>query len=429
MSESNTYSPEDIRKLSHTVLHAAEKGRKSLFERLTKNNADKIQKMMEQKPIFFETQENQPQIILLDDEVSDAFPAEFFENPTQWIESQAVVDRGDNHELPQGDTIQELWENSYDITKVRQFSLETSDQKQVKIISKRLNRSGMEEVALAQRAYEAGIPTPKVLGEIYDKGNVYAFFEYIEGINLSAARDILLEGEHKFNVVEHLDYLFCRACTFEEYEGELQSLLSKSQIHIEEPLKRELDDLWKAGEEDRWRMEILFELKNFLFPRIEQERIVQIERYRDFVKNPIVQALAIEILYKLGFSSVDDFFHRVKQLDTLDVMQMYLQNEDLISQIDYLREECSPQRLALAREAAVLLRTHLYGFNPEEEKEQVLRQCQRAGIEHKDFENRNFVLPWDFKENKPRIVEEGKPRLYLIDWEQKSNSLKRKDDK
>ncbi|MBI5306208.1 hypothetical protein HZB04_01305 [Candidatus Wolfebacteria bacterium] len=77
-----------IRKLSKTFLHAMERGRQSLFEKMTAVNAEKISKLMEEKPIFYENEENAFRKIFLDNEIANAFPDDFFENPTKWIESQ-----------------------------------------------------------------------------------------------------------------------------------------------------------------------------------------------------------------------------------------------------------------------------------------------------------------------------------------------------
>ncbi len=54
------------------------------------------------------------------------------------------------------------------------------------MVFKRIDQKEASEIAMARFAYEKGIPTPKVLGEIYDKRNCNALFEHIESRNLYA---------------------------------------------------------------------------------------------------------------------------------------------------------------------------------------------------------------------------------------------------
>ncbi len=56
------------------------------------------------------------------------------------------------------------------------------------VVSKRLSRAtiGLKEAAIHRKAYEAGIPTVKIYGEIFDRGNAYLLMEKFSGINLDA---------------------------------------------------------------------------------------------------------------------------------------------------------------------------------------------------------------------------------------------------
>lgn len=64
--------PEDlVRKISRTVLHAAERKRRTLFERLTVNNAEKLARIMQEPPVFYEGKEETPRQILLDDKIAN----------------------------------------------------------------------------------------------------------------------------------------------------------------------------------------------------------------------------------------------------------------------------------------------------------------------------------------------------------------------
>ncbi|TSC78878.1 MAG: hypothetical protein G01um101433_68 [Parcubacteria group bacterium Gr01-1014_33] len=58
-------SEELVRKLSRTVLHTAERGRRSLFERMTAANAQKIAELLKKKPLFYKNEKDAPREILL----------------------------------------------------------------------------------------------------------------------------------------------------------------------------------------------------------------------------------------------------------------------------------------------------------------------------------------------------------------------------
>lgn len=53
--------------------------------------------------------------------------------------------------LPAGETIAELSEKPYDISRVKEFVIE-SEKSKIKIVSKRLDLKQLEEIALARRA-------------------------------------------------------------------------------------------------------------------------------------------------------------------------------------------------------------------------------------------------------------------------------------
>lgn len=416
MSEESKYSPETLRKLSHTVLHASERGRRSLFEKLTKGNIAEIERMSQEKPIFYENDESAERKILLDDEIAGAFPPEFFENPTEWIESQDVIRRGDNHLLPEGFTISGLWKESYDVTKVKSFLLKCPDGREITVVSKRLNRSGTEEVSLAKEAYDAGIPTPKVLGEICDKGNVYALFEYIEGINLNAAPFLLYPGyghenPNSMGVIFDFKLVFYHSHTLETFRDDIQEFFKKNSMRVSPELQNKLEILRKDSEEANLCLELLFDLKGVIQFR-EEDRLPRIRAYKKIVNNPFVESLALALLQELGFSSFDEYLQKIQG--------MQWNSSEFVEMEDRFEEQLTRHRnkkLFYETKAAGIFQKYFYGFDPVEEKEKILRQCQVAGIEHKDFEDRNFVIPWNFEHNRPSERKPGEPNLYIIDWE------------
>ena len=129
-----------VRKTSRVILHAAERDRGSLVKLMTAKNAEKMSQLLKEKPIFWENDENSEQRILLDPEIAELMPQKFFDNPTQWIEAQSNIERHYGEQvMPTGETIEELWDNPYDISKVKEFILTDKDGKEIKIISKRIN--------------------------------------------------------------------------------------------------------------------------------------------------------------------------------------------------------------------------------------------------------------------------------------------------
>ena len=83
-----------VRRVSKTVLRSAERGRRGLFEKLTVKNAEKLARLLEERPVFYQNQEDAPREILLEADLAERLPAEFFDHPTQWIEQQPNVSRG-----------------------------------------------------------------------------------------------------------------------------------------------------------------------------------------------------------------------------------------------------------------------------------------------------------------------------------------------
>ena len=251
-----TEKEELIRKISKTALRSAERGRRSFFDKMTAENAGEMANLMEEKPIFYENKENIPQQILLDAEISDLFPEEFFKNPTQWIESQKNIERFDLDILksfPSGRTINEVWNKPYDISKVKEFSLGNGENK-LEIVSKRLDSKQLEEIVLARRAWEVGIPTPRVLGEIMDRGNSYAFFEKISAINIFTLSQL---AQDEF--VSHFSYSY-------EYDKEsFFNMINQGQTAkiLPDDAKKRLFLAWEKEREDIRLNAILLRIDGF----------------------------------------------------------------------------------------------------------------------------------------------------------------------
>ncbi|HEY4523261.1 MAG TPA: hypothetical protein VJK04_00085 [Candidatus Paceibacterota bacterium] len=397
-------SEELIRKTSKTVLHAAKKNRRSLFERLTVGNAEKLAQVMTKKPIFYENRETEPTRILLDDKIQGMFPSEFFENPTRWIESRKIVKRGDEEvaDLPLGENIAELWDKSYDVTKVKQFTVSLPDKKPVTIVSKRIDAKQLQEVVMARRAYEAGIPTPKVIGEITDRGNNYALFEYLPGINLNAAYwRLYREGRLKHDT----NY----RSLFNDYNlKELKAHLRHIIPDISPERFSRLVVLWQNALPLNKQREVLISLAPILgyeLPKVRED--IKLSRARLLLKRGFTNEDIATALRLIGYTNFDQYLESVP----------WDQNE---------RSEFRA-RMALSRHASELdgfeeqllseIREEIFGVDYQKEMARLEEICKKKEISHKDFAPRNIMILWDFKNDKPLPRKPNEPKLYIIDWE------------
>jgi hypothetical protein len=190
------FSEEMRRKATRVYYEAQRRGRLGLFETLTAKNADKIQRLLEEKALFARDQEHAPRSIQLDEGIAEALPEDFFANPSAWIEAQPPLrlawEIGSDNLAGSIKSIEE-YQHDADIERVKIFELKLAGDKTIKVVSKRINPKweDWKEVETARRALKDGIPTPRILGQITDRGNLYAWFEYIPSINLQELSFIL----------------------------------------------------------------------------------------------------------------------------------------------------------------------------------------------------------------------------------------------
>ena len=408
-------SKELVRKSSRVVLHAAEKHRKPLFERLTDKNADRIAQITKERPIFYEEKEGAETKIILDPEIADLMPPEFFENPTKWIESQPNIERKYKQgELPTGETIEELWQDPYDVSKVKEFSISLPKGKKLDIISKRIESEETEEIVLAVKAMEAGIPTPRVFGEVSDKGNLYAFFEKIEGIDLLAAKQNK-NLENLFNDVSTL---------LSMKEGNFDLTLKSFRFinFISEDGCNRLFRLWhKANKEfieekeiSRFLKEIIYFFTKYNDINRALERVYNLEDY--FYENTLNK-----FFKKYGYRGFRDFKKFEKSIDRKRL-------EDLAMKLEENKSMLKEKSNDFIRKAREIVLEDVLGVNIENVKEKLKQMCKENGIEHKDFADRNILIEWDFEKDEPKGKgTRRKPKLYIIDWEAKSSLKEEKD--
>ena len=394
-------TPEDItHKLSKTVLHASERRRQGLFEKLTAANAEKIAELTREKPRFYEKRQDAPGQLLLEPEVAKSFPEKFFENPTEWLEAQPNIKRGHTQEeLPTGETIAELWAKPYDVSKVKQFDLHAPEGKDFGVVSKRILPKELDEVARARRAFEAGIPTPRVLGEILDRGNVYVLFEHIPGINLQAAYN---NAEKKnFSAMPHR---FFEETTEDQFDNAMQQFGK----NLPSELRQKMKALWKKALPDLQEDFLLGTVQGGFHGRTKKELEEVLDR--DFKLRPLG---AKRILRSLKIGSVKEIVLRNLNHEGYGLYGF----RENTAQVQQSKDQSRSKLKKYSDKWHEMMSVHFFGVDTKQEKEKIQALLDRAKISHKDLAMRNFVIPWDFEKDRPAKRKAGQPGLYLVDWE------------
>jgi len=409
-SEPEPVPEELIRKTSRVVLHASERGRKSLFKTLTAKNADKIAEILKEKPIFYENKENAETKILLSPEIAQLMPPEFFENPTEWIEQQKNIERKYKHyTLPTGETIEELWREPYDVSKVKELNLVLPNGKKLDIVSKRIEPEETEEISLAVKAGEAGIPTPKVLGEIADKGNLYALFEKIEGIDLLIAEEKKKLSDLYYDVEKFL--------ITEEESLALNNLPFKE--FISKKAYKTLSRIWREAKTKALLKPAEIEIYKRLSSIILNENFFNIRQsfFGDLPENDVNM-----FFKKFGFKDSEDFIIVLKKIEKIkNSREVGGYTEFLFKKLEKMGKNSN----IFFEKLTKVIYQDIFGIDIYKEKQKLEQMCEDKGIEHKDFADRNILIEWDFEKDEPKGKKEKDVKLYIIDWEAKSKSDKK----
>lgn len=402
-----------VRRTSKAVLHSAERDRQSLFERLTAKNADRVAKLLEQAPIFYQDQADAPREILLEPETAERLPADFFDHPTRWIEQQQNVGRGYEKEglLPTGKNIQELWNMPYDVSKVKLIDL-PDGKGELRLVSKRLDPGKVREISLARRAYEAGIPTPKVMGEILDHGNLYAWFEHVQGINYDAFL--------RKKIFRDLDLVRVSALSADDF----QASFSKKSVYDDLPdsVRRELVAIYNGSEMLRLKHEFAYSVPHIkgLFNSQQQSRGLAFLRYvyerlPALAEDPSKMQAVVKYF---GFKNAEDLISHVDSLAGYDRnLNLDSSSRDFFRSIDVRGAQLSGELKKINEGIRKKILDYYFGYEPRLKKQGILDLCQRRGIEHKDFNNRNFIIEWDMEADRPKKSEDGQARMLIVDWE------------
>ncbi len=407
-----------VRRVSKTVLHASERDRRGLFDKLTAKNAHRMAKLMAEAPVFYKNKEDAPREILLDQELAARLPDDFFDHPTRWIEKQPNITRGYDQDcvLPTGEVIEELWHMPYDVSKVKMIDL-SNEEGDLRLVSKRLEPGDAREISLARRAYEAGIPTPKVMGEIMDHGNLYAWFEHVQGINYNAFL--------RKRIFHDLDLVRVTATSPDDFEA----YFSEGSVFEDLPdsMRRELLVIYHDAEMLRLKHGFAYYIPHIeeLFGGEQQSRGLTFLRYifermPGLAEDPAKLQLVVKYF---GFKNTVDL------IDRIDALAGFDQNYQLDSSSSDFFRSIKVRLSQIVREVNVIndtirkkILTYYFGYEPWLKKQEILALCQSKGITHKDFNDRNFVIEWDMKKNIPKKNEGEQVRMFIVDWESGSNA-------
>ncbi|GEM_PF-2791608 len=427
------------RKLTRVYLEAVRRRRLGLFETLTKTNEEEIKRLLEEEPRFDQRKENAPRRLLIDDEVSNALPEEFFENPTGWIENKPNIDRGfiaeEKESRPEKTYAMKeifLYEDDIDIGRVKLLTLAPREGAPIRIVSKRLNpkKKDFEEVVRARQARAAGIPTPKVLAEIMDQGNLYAWFEYIPALDIDAvstrvpntgyfSHDQLLER------IEH----FASKLTSDQKKN-IDNLL---KVHGES-IKRE--QLWNQHVLDQRRkvVESVNKKNQNLSDKMYSADVDRkdVLRYIEKIRN----GLQSTVLPGDWFDDMKAAWPKLPSLDSLvdflalDASRFVLGHIAFQTRMEIegsypnatgyidLRHFSQCVYNAAAEIAEILTGTVFRDVNELYLETNAFRkECADRGFAIPEDEDRNILLRWDFEKDEPLRDERDKLQFVLIDLE------------
>jgi len=370
---------EKVRRLSNLAYWASKTGEQIPVENIYEETRVEIETLLKEQPIFYNEEKDVTQRIELEAEISKSMPKEFYDNPTRWIESQPNINRKyEEGYLPQGESIAEFQEMPYDISKVKIVTL--PDKKARKVVIKRIDPQEKTEISRARKAYEAGIPTPKILGTIMDQGNTYAIFEHIDGHNLNS-----LPQERHFM---HAPRTITDKLLFQ------QTLLSsKYWQKLSAQAQKKLEKLWR-----KYLPDILFKEISLSFIRqaIRKDAYYNREQFL-FDDNGYPTEAVQETLKLHGYETLDDVFAAYDQ----DAQKC----ENKITR--KIKEKTEKILKIFEEDWNEICEKDLFGISLTEETFRLKKLCEQKGIHHKDFANRNLVLSSG-----------KKPKLYLIDWEE-----------
>ena len=289
-----------------------------------------------------------------------------------------------------------FYERRYDITRVKEFSVRTRQGDRA-VVSKRLSRAtiGLKEAAIHRKAYEAGIPTVKIYGEIFDKGNAYPLMEKFSGINLDAFVHWINERNNRANA------LFEAVINDWKEHGEPVDLGPYGFLADSGSVKRLFAEFLECSE----RRDALSVLSDLHGKRVHPSLHGPI----DLTSIPRPRYLTRLLNEYWRVDSIEAFAR-------LDARQMKVRMQNArASVIRPLRQVQG--KLVGACYKAIFGSPAVSVSGLEQEAQRLNALCVERGIIHTDLYARNILVEWDFSRNEPVYAPDGSLTFKLIDWE------------
>ena len=426
-----------LRKLTGTVQHASIKNKETLFGRLTAGNKDLIEDLSSNKPIFYKNDPTIPTSIVLDQNIRALLPQEFYDNPTQWIESSQNIDRKylkrketfssaepkielkltltPTELLPSGESIEELWLHPYDISRVKEVRLGEGAES-IEVVIKRI-KDGSQEIETSKKAYGSGIPTPKIFGVVNDRGNTYAFFEKLPAISADAAA----ENQGLKNGYAYYAHGIKRS--IRTIGPDFATIIdSEVPFIVQERLKRMIeksalknDAQYLPCKKLGLALDYVLQPQESFHPSYFKGLLEAALGYFTFLPPPDDFKNDLEALQRdLSIPDLKTFVNNIPSSLQEKIKDGSLQR--LREKIKKLVDEENEKREKVAGKAETLFYKGMLGRDINKELRGYKKILKKEGIQH-DFDNRNILIRWDEKGNHP-LIEAGLPNLWIIDWEE-----------
>lgn len=414
---------------------------------LSDESVHRIEELLEQDPVFFEDKEWLKPEIVLDPEFQARLQERFFENIpniTEWIEQQpstdkrlyAPNDRLDDHAQR---TISNtaVWQDEVDYGRVRVVAVPLRDGFSDEVISKRLNpkKEDWKEVERARSAYEKGLPTPRVLGTIFDHGNMYVWFEHIPSLNLVQLkerfhlREPLKNTEETYNAAEPFLKPEQKEAAHTLLENALHwSFFDKGRDKLDSVIEKIIPKMlnWENPNLHQFDDPFVTDSKKLLAVLEQAEySVLQTHQQEDWFQKLLTfyPGWTPQQLVRFYVSRAHLVSYRIK---LVDIGEGSLFTGDFVEKHPHFSVKDlppTPKRESsykfVNQFQAMLFQSVLGEPEPYDALQRLEKMSQDAGIPRgKYVEERDVLVRWDKKMDKPIHGEDGKAQYLLVDWEE-----------
>jgi hypothetical protein len=256
-----------------------------------------------------------------------------------------------------------------------------------------------------------------VWGEIFDKGNAYAFFEKIEGVSLLAAFEKTGLTYNASGVAN-----ISHAVTEEAFWKGMA--LSSSTSSLPDEVKQALFIEWQKEADQHNKEKIAFTLRAIYYDLKSAAAPLGGGEIIWGENLPFSQKDQDQAVQVLGFNTVREFYDEIRRINkvgdwkVLDKIEIKL--EKLMLQQNEEEADLFRKKQEQERNYEDIIFSASMGIPVYKAKAYLRELCEEKRIEHKDFADRNLMIDWDIKNDKPKPG----AKMYLIDWEQKVSSQK-----